>query len=176
MNNILFLCILLFLAGIVLLIRILLNVDFALLRVLTGILLILIGVKIIFSAFTRPFKTGDNEFLFRSETIDVTHNLPGKYQLVLSKINFDLGEAKRRGKKIDMKIRSLFSGSTVYLPDDLPFNIEFNAIFSSVRMPERISAIFGRGSYSSDDFDPDMPHLNLNVKIVFGNVTLMYEP
>ena len=175
-DNLSFWGIILILTGVALLVRVIFNIDFPVLRVLAGLFFILLGIKIILgSSMIWPIKTADNEFFFRSGTIDVSDVPADEYQLVFSRTTFDLREIKRPDQKKDLKINSVFSGCTVYLPVDLPVNIRVDAVFAGVKMPARNTPLFGRGRYSSDDYDPDGPGLDIRVNVVFGSVVLMYR-
>lgn len=176
MDNISFWGIFMILVGMALLVRVLLNIDFPVFRILGGLLLILLGIKIIFGGFDIwPVATGDNEIFFRSETIDDSGELEGEYDMVFSQATFELGKIDLKGEHKELKINNIFSGCIVYLPDNVPVNIIVDAVFAGVKMPTRNTPVFGRGSFRSDEYDPQQPHIDIRVNVVFGSVTLMYE-
>ncbi len=176
MDNISFWGIFLILLGMALLVRVLLNIDLPVLRILGGLLLILLGVRIIVGGFDIwPFKTSDNEIFFRSEIIDDSIELADEYNLVFSQTTFELGKLDLKEKRKELKINNIFSGCIVYLPENVPVNIIVEAVFAGVKMPTRNTPVFGRGAFRSDEFDPHQPHIDIRVNVVFGSVTLMYE-
>ncbi len=175
-DNLSFWGIILILTGVALLIRVIFNIEFPVLRILAGSFLVLLGIKIMAgSSLVWPIKTADNEFFFRSETIDVSPFPADEYQLVFSRTTFDLSEIKHPDQIKDLKINSVFSGCTVYLPVDLPVNIRVDAVFAGVKMPARNTPLFGSGRYRSDDYDPEGPGLDIRVNVVFGSAVLIYR-
>jgi predicted membrane protein len=174
--NLAFWGIFLLLIGFALLARVILNLEFPVLKVIIGLFLILTGIRIMVGDFRLwPLRTADNEIFFRSAKIIPGRDMQPGYQVVFSQAAFDLsridpGEA---GKRISMN--SVFSGSTIYLPPGQPVIIQVDAVFSSVKMPGRNTPVLGRGHYKSENFDPENPHLSINVNIVFGSVVLMYR-
>lgn len=176
MDNLSFWGLFLIITGIALLARVLFNFDFPLFRVLAGVFLILLGVKIMLgNSQVWPFKTAENEIFFRSAEIGSDGELQDDYQVVFSHASFDLSGIKAAGKTKRLKISTVFSSTTVYLPAGVPLHINVDAVFAGVKMPGRFTPVFGRGTYTSDGFDPGIPHLNIEVSVVFGNVVLMYE-
>ena len=168
-----------FLAFIVvsLLIRVIFNIDFSIPKVLAGLFFILLGIKIIFGGGTIwPFKTTDNVIFFTSDTICVKSESVDKYQLAFSNTVFNLDPGF--GNVIDkskLRINSVFSGCTVYLPEEFPVIVNVEGIFAGVKLPQRNLPLFGRGSYSTAGLDPGEPHLDITVNVVFGSVTMMYR-
>ncbi len=161
--------------GIALLVKVIFNIDFPVLKVIAGLFFILLGLKIMFgNSLIWPIKSGDNEVFFSSLLVDASDDMHSDYNLVFSKSTFDLRQMDLPDKKVNLNINNVFSGNIVYLHPGIPVNIEVDAVFASVKMPGRNTPVFGRGSYSSDSFDAALPHLKVNVNIVFGNVVFMY--
>ncbi len=177
MDNVFFWGILIILTGVTLLVRVILNVDFPVLRIIAGSFLILLGIMIISgSSGVWPLKTAENELFFKSSLVKGTDQLSPEYHLVFSHTVFDLTGFDLPDKEKNLKINNIFSGSTVLMDPDLPVNIEVDAMFAGVKMPGRNTPLFGRGVYTSDGFDPEGPHLNISVNIVFGNIVFMHKP
>jgi predicted membrane protein len=175
MDNISFWGLFLTFSGIALIIRVVFDFEFPLLRILAGLFFILLGVKIILGpGGIWPFKQADNEIIFTRQKIDVTGDLPERFKLAFARATFDLDEMQYPEKVTDMKIDNIFSGCTVYLSREVPVRLRVDAVFAGVKMPGRNTPVFGRGSYESDDLDPGKPHINIRVNAVFGNVTFMY--
>jgi predicted membrane protein len=175
MDNFAFWGIFLIIIGFTLLIRVIFNIEFPVFKVLAGLFFVLLGIKIIFGNFNLwPLKTGDNEFIFTSARIE-SNELHRSYHLIFSEGTFSLGNLRLGGKKRELNINSVFSGSTVHLPPDVPVNINVEAVFASVKMPGRNSPVIGRGNYSSEGFDPGLPHLDITVSIVFGSIVLIAD-
>ncbi len=174
-DNISFWGIFLIITGIALLVREIFNIEFPVFKVMAGLFFVLLGLRIMLgNSLIWPIKTIDNEVFFRTLNVDSPVDMHSEYQLVFSKTIFDLSQMDLPENRIDLKINNIFSGNTVYLPSGIPVNIRVDAVFAGVKMPGRNTPVFGRGSYSSENFDADLPHLNINVNIVFGNVVFMF--
>jgi len=175
-DNLSFWGVFLIFAGVALLVRVLFNIEFPVLRILAGLFFILLGLSIMLgNPLKWPVKTSDNEIIFRSGTIDHADIQDDQYQIIFSETTFDLAGMKHPEFRQELKLNIVFSGCTVYLPDGLPVSIKVDAVFAGVKMPARNSPLFGRGSYISDDYDADGPCLDISVNVVFGSITLMYR-
>jgi hypothetical protein len=174
-DNFAFWGIFLILSGIALLIRVLFNLEIPVLKVVAGLFFILTGLSIIFGKNNAiwPFKSGENEIIFKTEKINAASGLLPRYNVLFSRTDFDLenialGEAGRK-----LTINTVFSGSTLYISSEIPVTINVDAVFAGVKMPGRYSPVFGRGTYTSENFNPGIPHLSIEVNIVFGNVVFI---
>lgn len=174
MDNLSFWGIFLMFTGIFLLARVILNFNLPLFKILAGMFFVLLGLKIMFGSFSLwPVVAGENEVFFKSVEIDASCELLNNYQLVFAQSVFDLTEMEIPGEITGLTITSVFSGSTVYLPAGFPVKINSEGVFARVQMPGWNLPLFGKGTYRSDDYDPDMPHLDVQVNVVFGNVVFM---
>jgi predicted membrane protein len=173
MDNLYFWGIFLVITGVALMARVILKIQFPVAKILAAVFFILLGLKVLSGSLSVwPLGSAENEIFFKTVEIELSGELPPGYQIVFSRTRFDL-EKMEMPEKTGLSINSIFSGSTVYLPSDLPVNIRFQTVFATIRMPGRILPVFGRGYYSSTDFNPDLPHLDISVNVVFGNVTFM---
>jgi hypothetical protein len=176
MDNFYFTGIFLIIACIALVVRMMFKGDFPLMKILAGVFFILAGVKIFSGNFsTGPENTGNNEVLIGSYDSGNSGKLPGDHQVVFSRTDFDLADMEFPEEKTDFSLNIVFSGSTVYLPPGIPVNIRVEAVFAGVKMPGRNSPLIGRGTYRSENFDPELPHLNIRVNALFGNIVFMHK-
>jgi hypothetical protein len=158
------------------LIRVIFNIYFSFPKVLAGLIIILLGIRIIFGGGPLwPFKTSDNVIFFTSDTICVKNEFEDKYQLAFSNAVFNLDSGSSNfTEKSRLRINSVFSACTVYLPEELPAIVKVEGIFAGVKLPQRNLPLFGSGNYSTAGIDPEKPHLDITVNVVFGSVTMMH--
>ncbi len=176
MDNLVFWGILLLLSGLILLVRGIFNIDIPVIRTLAGVFMILLGVKLLFgNSLPWPVKTAENEIFFRSETIHAGEKPPQSLQIAFSAVVLHLDRSEHPAEKEEIRINNLFSGSTIYLPADIPISITVDAVFAGVKMPHTNTPLFGRGRFTSDDFDPELPHLAIDANCVFGSVIFLYK-
>ncbi len=160
----------------ILLARVIFEIDFPVFKILTGSVLVLCCIMVIFgNSGIWPLKSGENEFFFKSAIVEGSEDLSSEYQLVFSGTAFDLTGFKLTGSKKNIKINNLFSNSTVFIDPDLPVNILVDAVFAGVKMPGKNIPLLGKGGYTSDSFDPESPYLNITVNVVFGNIVFMHK-
>jgi hypothetical protein len=175
MDNLFFWGILMVFSGAALLARMLVS-GFPAVKVIAGGFLILLGVKIITGGFSIwPLSSGKNEIFFSSFELEVPADLFDDYQMAFSRASFDLAEMEMPEGKTGLSINSVFSSGIVYLPSGVPVDIKVDAVFATVKMPRRNSPHFGRGTYKSADFDPGMPHISIDVNVVFGSIIFMQK-
>ncbi len=176
MDNLVFWGVFFLLSGLTLLARVIFVIEIPVFRTLVGVFLILSGLKLLIgNSLPWPVKTAENEIFFRSETIHASKKPPAALQIAFSTVVLYLDRLEQPSAKEGVRINNLFSGSTIYLPCGIPVSITVDAVFAGVKMPDTNTPLFGRGSFTSDDFDPDIPHLAIDANCVFGSITFMYK-
>jgi hypothetical protein len=176
MDNLFFWGVLLLVAGLTLLAGLAFRFKLPGLKILTVSFVILVGLKIVSAGISpSPFRSGKNEIFLSSADINPAGSLPSGYQFVFSRIRLDMENMDMPDKVTELAINSIFSGSTVYIPPGIPVIIKVDGIFAGIKMPGTNLPLLGRGSYRSADFDPGLPHLDIRVNILFGNITFMHK-
>lgn len=162
-------------AGVALLIRVVFNIDFPVLKVLAGSFLIILGFRIIFGDLhIWPLNSGKNEFFFKSSNLSAGSEPSGSYRLLFSNTRFDLTGLLLSGNTQNIKIVSIFSGTTILIDPDLPLDVRVDAVFAGVKFPGRNTPVFGRGVYHSPDLNREKPYVDITASVVFGNIVVMY--
>jgi len=163
----------LLLLGIALVIKVVFNVDFPVFKVLVGIFLILLGIKVLFGRFLiSPDHLDPEETVFTERVYD--HPESGKeYTVIFAKgvydfTNVDLSEGSFRAK-----ISTVFGGSQIIIPGDKPVRVKADAVFAGAEMPDGNTAVFGSGVYESDTWSRDTVGIDIQVDVVFGGVQVI---
>lgn len=163
----------LLLLGIALIIKVVFNVDFPVFKVLVGIFLILLGIKVLFGRFLiSPHHFDPEETVFTERVYD--HPESGKeYTVIFAKgvydfTNVDLSEGSFRAK-----ISTVFGGSQIIIPGDKPVRVKADAVFAGAEMPDGNTAVFGSGVYESDTWSRDTVGIDIKVDVVFGGVQVI---
>lgn len=163
----------LLLLGIALIIKVVFNVDFPVFKVLVGIFLILLGMKILFGRFLIPSHHFEPEETIFSERV-YDNPEPGKEYTVLFArgvydfTNVDLSEGSFR-----VKISTIFGGTQIIIPRDMPVRIKTDAVFAGAELPDGNTVVFGSNIYESDSWSPDTSALDIKVDVVFGGVQVI---
>jgi predicted membrane protein len=162
------------LAGVVLLARIVFNIDFPLFKVLVGLFFILIGIRILFGkSFMETLGSKENEVIFSDQSLHLTDISKKEYNVIFGKSDVDLTDLNRENLPARMKINTVFGSTTLYVPEDLPLIIYSDAVFSNAKLPGGNSSVFGRTSYKSPGIEKDTPYLEIKFDVVFGSVAVL---
>ena len=154
--------------GLSLIFKIVFKIDFPLFKIFIAFLLIFFGVKMLFGSFHgNAIETKDNEVLFGEKRFS---NLEGHrdYSVVFGKGTYDFRDYDLKGNKQFINISIVFGASVVKLNKDMPVKIQVESAFAGANLPNGNSAAFGSTTYTSPDFNPEKPHLEIKLEVVFG--------
>lgn len=161
-------------AGITLLVRYVLNVDFPLFKILAGLFFILLGLKIVFGkSFFTIHSTKENEVIFSEQVIQLTSIDKREYNIVFGKGEIDLTGITIDKLPAKLKVSTVFGSTVIYISEDLPIEIYSDAVFSNAKLPGGNSSVFGRTSYKSPGLEAGSPSLEMKLDVVFGSVSVM---
>jgi predicted membrane protein len=163
----------LLLLGIALIIKVVFQVDFPVFKVLVGIFLILLGIKVLFGRFVLPSHHFDpEETIFDERTYDRPES--GKeYTVLFGKGVYDYTDVDLSQGNFHSKISTVFGGCQIIIPRDVPVRIKADAVFAGAELPDGNTAVFGSSEYQSDSWSPDSASINIKVDVVFGGVQVI---
>jgi len=162
--------------GLGIIINVVFHVNIPVLKILFGLFLIYIGLRIIFGN-SLPFsahhwRSGDAVFGNRTY-----HSLPGdsnEYNAVFGKVMVDLRGIELKEKVTRVKVTAVFGGAEVILDKNMPVRIKADAVFGGVNLPENVAGGFGSASYQSQNFDENKNYLLIEASSVFGGIEIHY--
>lgn len=166
--------IILILFGISVIVKVVFNVNFPVIKILIALLFIYLGIKMLVGHNFKVFnlKGGANDVIFNEMSFSAPSEDKVEYNVVFGKGYFDLtGMAGQTGSK-KIKVSAVFGGAVIVLPRDYPVRIKAEAIFSGVGLPGGNTAVFGTSHYQSDGFKEDSASLDLMVDAVFAGVQI----
>jgi predicted membrane protein len=172
MSVALFWGIVLILIGLSILIKIIFNIDFSIMRILVAFLFVYLGIKILvgkdFSLFHNS-KNGNN-VLFSERTFKEV--VDGKeYNVVFGAGKFDLSDLVIPDSQIvRVKLNTTFGGSLVIINPRVPFRIDSNTAFGGTKMPNGNTTAFGSLNYENDTAKASKPKLIIETNTVFGGL------
>ncbi len=165
----------LLLLGIALIIKVVLNVDFPVFKVLVGIFLILLGIKVLFGRFLITHHHFEPEETIFSERV-YDNPEPGKeYTVLFAKGVYDFTNVDLDQGSFHAKISTVFGGAQIIIPRDKPVRIEADAVFAGAELPDGNSAVFGTTIYESDSWSADSASIDIKVDVVFGGVQVIRQ-
>lgn len=159
---------LLVILGASLIFRIVFNIDFPIFKILIAFLLIFFGLKMLFGSFKTPsFETKESDIVFGEKRFS-NPETNRDYSVVFGKGTYDFRDIDLKGEKQKVKISTVFGASIIKINKDLPTKIKVESAFAGTELPNGNSAVFGSSTYTSPDFDPEKPHLEIKLEVVFG--------
>ena len=163
----------LLLLGIALIIKVVFQVDFPVFKVLVGIFLILLGIKVLFGRFIIPSHHFEpEETIFSERTYDDPES--GKeYTVLFAKGVYDFTNVDLSKGSFHTKISTIFGGTQIIVPRDVPVKITADAVFAGAELPDGNTAVFGSSVYQSDSWTPDTASINIKAEVVFGGIQVI---
>jgi len=163
----------LLLLGVALIIKVVFNVDFPVFKVLIGIFLVLLGLKVLFGRFIiSPHHFEAEETIFNERVYDNPES--GKeYTVLFAKGVYDFTNVDLEKGSFRVKVSTVFGGTQIIIPRDKPVRIKADAVFAGAELPGGNNAVFGTTIYESDSWSADTACIDIKVDVVFGGVQVI---
>ncbi len=168
--------------GVILLIQTVFKIELPVMRILFGVFLIYMGLKVIFGSFGHRmsyFKvdkiSSDTESIFTQNEMkakDQGGQLNKKFSTVFGSSNLDLRGLTVDELNNDIKIDSAFGRTHVLTDATTPIKAHIDTGFASVSIRGQKIANFGEIDYQSPDYSADKPALKLDIDAAFGEVVI----
>lgn len=166
---------LLMILGIVLIIKVVFNVDFPIIKVLVGVFFIFLGIKVLFGRVLIPEgKIGPEETIF-NERIYENPERGKEYSVIFGKGVYDFTNVDLSEGNFEVKVNTIFGGSVIRIREDMPVRIDADAVFAGAELPRGNTAVFGTTSYTSDNYSSDSASLRIRIGVVFGGVQVVRQ-
>ena len=161
------------LVGVALIIKVIFNVDFPVVKIFLGLFLVFLGLKVLLTKndFMRGH-TGPNETLF-SERV---YNIPEKgkdYSVLFGKGVYDFTNVDLSDGDFRVKISTVFGESIIKIDGDMPVKIDTDAVFAGADLPDGNKSVFGSAQYVSDSWNSDTASLRIKADVVFGGLKII---
>ena len=162
--------ILLILIGLGIVIRVVFNIDFPLIKFIIAFFFIFIGIKIIFGNFNIiDRKANEQTTIFSESRIDGLEEDYKEYNVIFGSSILDLRDVDLSKESKEIKINTIFGASVVKIDKDTPVRIKAEAAFAAVDLPNGNTAAFGTAKYESGTFSKDTNYLYIKVDVIFGD-------
>lgn len=161
--------------GIALIIKVVFNVDFPVVKILVGLFLIFLGLKVLFGRFGMPHgHFGPDDTVFNERVYTEPEN--GKeYSVLFAKGVYDFTGVDLSRGDFNVKVNTVFGGSVIKIRRDMPVRIEADAVFAGAELPDGHTAVFGSTKYTSESWSRDTASLNIKAGVVFGGLHVIRE-
>ena len=165
----------LLLLGIALIIKVVFNVDFPVFKVLIGLFLVFLGLRILFGRMAFPHgHFGPDDTIF-SERVYTEPEDGKEYTVLFAKGIYDFTGVDLSKGNMDVKINTIFGGTVIKIDRDMPVKIKTDAVFAGSELPDGNTAVFGSAQYVSKAYSQDTSSLNITADVVFGGVQVLRE-
>jgi len=162
--------ILLILIGIGIVIRVVFNIHFPIVKFIIAFFFIFIGIKILIGNFTVCDDEGDEHTTIFSESNVLGLDKDNKeYNVIFGSSVIDLRDVDLSDGPKEVRINTIFAGTVLKISENTPIRIKADAAFSSAKLPNGNTAAFGTGNYESDNFRTDTHHIYVKSDVVFGS-------
>jgi hypothetical protein len=168
--------VLIMLWGLGIIINVVFHVNIPILKILLGLFLIYIGLKIIFgSSFPCSiFHWHSQDAVFSNRTYQGLHGESNEYNAVFGKAMIDLRGVELKEKVTRIKVATVFGNAEVILDKNIPVRIKVDTILGEVKMPQNIGGSFGSAYYQSENFDENKNYLIIDASSVIGGIEIHY--
>jgi len=159
--------------GIALIIKVVFNIDFPIFKVLVGIFLVLLGIKVLFGKVLIPSHHFDAEETIFNERVYDNPEAGKEYTVLFGKGVYDFTDVDLSKGNYHVKVSTVFGGAQIIIPRDKPVRIKADAVFAGAELPEGKTAVFGTTVYESDSWRADSASIDIKVDVVFGGVQVI---
>lgn len=163
---------LLILIGLSLIIKIVFNIDFPIIKILFAFLFIYLGIKILIGRDFSIFHHDDNgqTILFSEKNFSSLED--GKeYSVIFGGGKLDFRTiALPDSETVHCKINTIFGGTEIVLDQNTSVQIKANTAFAGSKMPDGNSSVFGTINYTTDSSSMKKPKVILETNTVFGGL------
>jgi hypothetical protein len=160
--------------GIALIIKVIFKLDIPVFRLFIALVLIFIGIRMLVGrTWFYHGHVEANEVIFGEKTFKPVDLGFREYNTVFGNSVFDFSEIDSTLLPKSLKISTIFGGSQIILPKNVPVELKGSAVFGSLRLPDGHTAVFGSTEYHSPGSTSTNPPLMLEVAVVFGEIQVV---
>ena len=164
---------LLILIGLGIVIRVVFNINFPVVKFIIAFFFIFIGIKMLVGNFKFWDVRGDeNTTIFSESRIDGLDEDFKEYNVIFGSSIIDLRDVDLTKGSKEIEINTIFGGTVVKINENTPIKIKAEAVFANAKLPNGNTATFGTGKYQSETFSKDTNHVYIKGDVVFGSLEI----
>ncbi|MBI9054165.1 MAG: hypothetical protein JEY96_10145 [Bacteroidales bacterium] len=162
--------ILLILIGLGVVIRVVFNVHFPIVKFVIAFFFIFIGIKLLIGNFNFFNGHSDGETTIFSESkIYASDKDYKEYNVIFGGSVIDMRDVDLSKGSKEIKINTIFAGSLLKINKETPYKVKADAAFANADLPNGNTAAFGTAKYKSETYAKDTNYLYIKVDVVFGD-------
>jgi hypothetical protein len=155
------------------------GINIPIIKVLFGLFLLYMGIKVLFGAFDFNFqfsgekRASDHEAVFANSVFQYPNAKDTKeYVTVFGRSELDLTAATDLSTK-SLEAVTVFGESVIYVKKGTPLRVVSNTVFGKSDLPGKNISAFGKFEYQTPGLQAADPALNLEVTAVFAGVRVV---
>lgn len=164
---------LLILIGIGIVIRVVFNINFPVVKFIVAFFFIFIGVKILIGNLNfGHVNVDENTTIFSESRFDGLDENFKEYNVIFGSSVIDLRNIDLSSGSKEIKINTIFGGTVLKIDDKTPLKVKADAAFANAKLPNGNAATFGTGRYESETFNSDSNYVYIKGDVVFGSLEI----
>lgn len=162
--------------GLSIIIKVVFNVNFPILKILIGLFFIYLGLKIIFDIPNLgSFGKSGNNVMFGERRINHLSGNNNNFNVMFGKTTLDLRDIELKYRVTKVELNTIFGGSEIILNKNTPVKIKLDAAFGGANLPDRNIGGFGTSIYTSDNLNENENYLYIKGSVIFGGLDIMFK-
>lgn len=162
--------------GICVLLGAVFGINIPIFKILFGLFLVYLGLKVIFGAFSWNFnfqaerRSSDHEAVFSKSQFQFPNAKDAKeYVTVFGSSELDLSTLGTTDIQ-SLETVTVFGESEIFVKKGTPLRIESNTVFAKSELPGKNISAFGQFFYATPGLKDGEPALELKATVVFGSL------
>ncbi|HKL08512.1 MAG TPA: LiaF domain-containing protein [Bacteroidales bacterium] len=165
--------ILLILIGLGIVIRVVFNIDFPLIKFIIAFFFIFIGIKILIGNYSfLHTEAGEDTTIFSESKVQGQDESFKEYNVIFGSTIIDLRDIDLTKGSKEIKINTIFGSSIIKLDEKTAIKVKADAAFASAKLPNGTTAAFGTGYFENESFQKDTNHIYIKGDVVFGSLEI----
>lgn len=155
--------------GLSILLKEIFHVHIPITRIIFGVILLYIGIRVIMGGMNRRWHSVDA--IFGSSSTEYQSG-KGDYNIVFGSGTIDLSKMKTVIQDEKINVSVVFGNGTLLVNDSLPLIIKGTAVFGNIVLPNQSSSAMGDIYYTSPTYSDSQPHVTIDANSVFGKLVV----
>jgi predicted membrane protein len=165
--------IVLVLLGLSIIVRIVFNIHFPFFRILTALIIIYFGLKVLLGGI--GVRAPKNTIFFNESNFSAINPNNDDYSIIFGKGTVDLTNLELSEKNNRVYVKTAFGAGTIKISSKVPTMIKVSSAFSDARMPDGNAIAFGKYVYKNKSYRDSATCLKVNANVVFGSLDILEQ-
>ena len=161
--------VLLVLLGILIIVRILFNINIPVFRIFFALLLVYLGIRLLVGGWGCGH--GRNAVCYHAPE-NAAAGPSDRYDIVFGKAVIDLSNIPLQNEMVSREVKVVFGSGTIKINPGQPVKVVASSAFGSVHMPDGNIITFGNYVYKSPGYKENAPYVLIRASVAFGELSI----